>query len=314
MISLYLHYIVTGNDINVRLSTILKTKLHISNRLLIKLKNGRCIFVNNKICNTDYIVKTDDIILIDLDNLDNTDNKNTINFNYPLYNFKLDILFEDEYLLIINKPDFMPVHPCSSNTDTTLLNAVYNYYNKQKYTSTKAHIITRLDSNTSGICVIAKNSYIQELFVNLKDKIQFKKEYIAFVNNIIKENHGYIINNIIRDENSIITRKVTNDINIGKYAKTEYNVIERNIKLNYTKVKVILHTGRTHQIRVHFASIGHTLLGDELYANIYNKNYSKICKKYIHRHALHCSLISFIHPITKKNIEIICNIPNNFNF
>ena len=305
-----LNYTVATNDINIRLSNILKNKLHISNRLLIKLKNGKCIFVNDKICNVDYIVNENDKIQVKLDNIYNNNIKT---FNYPLHNFKLDILFEDEYLLIVNKPAFMPVHPCSNNIDKTLLNAIYNYYNDRKYINCTAHIITRLDSNTSGICFIAKNSYIQELFITLKDKINFKKSYIALVNNIIKVNHNFIINNISRDENSIITRKVTNDINIGKYAKTEYTVTRRNYNLNYTEVIVTLHTGRTHQIRVHFASLGHTLLGDELYANIYDKSYSKECKRYINRHALHCSLISFIHPITNELIDITCNVPKDFN-
>ena len=302
-----LNFDVKDSEAGMRLSCVLKTKLHISNRLLIKLKNGKCIFVNNIICNVDYKLKRNDKILIKLNNIE------TSSFNYPLYDFKLDILFEDDYLIIVNKPAFIPVHPCTNNSNKTLLNAIYNYYEKQNYKNCKAHIITRLDSNTSGICVIAKNSYIQDLFVSLKKILNLTKTYTALVNNIIANDHDYIINNIARNEHSIITRKVTNDINLGKYAKTEYTVLNRNIDLNYTKVSVILHTGRTHQIRVHFASIGHTLLGDELYANIYDKDYSNICKTYINRHALHSSSISFMHPITHKTVKISCNEPLDFN-
>ena len=301
-----LNYTVTYADIGTRLNVLLKNKLNISTRLLLKLKNGKCIFVNNTITTTDYVVKENDYITVNLNNIDITND-----FKYPLYDKKLDILYEDEYLLIVNKEAFMPVHPCSNNKDTTLLNAIFNYYHKQNYINCNAHILTRLDSNTSGICIIAKNSYIQELFISKKDTLNLTKQYIAFTNNIIKKDHGYIVNNIQRNPNSIITRIVTNNFNIGKYAKTEYFVLERNVEKNYTKVKVILHTGRTHQIRVHFASIGHVLLGDDLYADIYDKVYLNTCKELINRHALHCSEVSFIHPITNKKIQISCNFPND---
>ena len=298
-----LKYTTTPQDVGKRLNIILKDKLYISTRLLIKLKNGNCIFVNNIITTTNYFIKQNDIITVDLNNIAS----NNI-FKYPLYDYTLDILYEDDYLLIVNKPAFMPVHPCLNNLDNTLLNAVYNYYIKKGYKNVNAHIITRLDSNTSGICIIAKNSYIHELFNQKNKLINIKKEYIALVNNIVKKDHDYIINNIVRNENSIITRKISTVPSIGKYAKTEYFVLERNIEKNYTKVRIILHTGRTHQIRVHFASIGHVLLGDSLYAELYDINYLPVCKKYINRHALFCSNVSFNHPITDNYINIICKL------
>lgn len=301
-----LNYVIQINDENKRLSDILRNKLYISKNLLLKLKNGKCIFVNDKITATNYITKFNDAIMIDFTNIDKQES------SIACYDIDLDVLYEDDYLLIVNKPPFIPIHPCGSNKTTTLANALLNYFKKKNYNINTIHILTRLDTNTSGICLVAKNEYIQELFKIQSDSIQLKKEYTAFVNNILPKDHDIIENYICRDVDSIITRTTTNDPTVGKYAKTEYFVLNRNIEKNYTKVKIILHTGRTHQIRVHFASNGYVLLGDDLYANRYDNNYSKICNNYIARQALHCSNLSFIHPITNENIIINSNLYNDF--
>lgn len=302
-----LKYEAKINDNNKRLSDILRKELYISKRLLIKLKNGKCIFVNETPTNVDYLLKTNDKITVNLNHI----TKNTNNTNLMFYDMDLNILYEDNYLLIVDKPANMPVHPGASNLNSTLANVIISYYKKQKYNISTVHILTRLDTNTSGICLIAKNEYIQELFMQKKEVINLQKEYIAFVNNIIKNNHGFIIKNIKRDDDSIITRGVTENNSLGQTAKTEYFVLEKNINKNFTKIKITLHTGRTHQIRVHFASINHILLGDELYANKYDKTYSKICKEYINRQALHCYKLTFIHPINNKTISITADLPND---
>lgn len=244
-----LEYIAKKQDENIPLKYILKNILHISSGLLLKLKNNKCIFVNDNISLVNTLVKENDKILI---NLDNIDKDNTPNIN-P-YDRKLNILFEDEYILVIDKPSNLEVHPSVNNYDKTLANMVMNYYNEMNYNINKIHILTRLDKDTSGICIIAKNEYIQNLFSS-KNIIQ--KEYIAIVNGIVKNDHDMIEKNISRKEGSIIIRQV-NDA--GEYCKTEYFVLHRNIQNNYTCTKVILHTGRTHQIRVHMAYLGHVLL------------------------------------------------------
>jgi len=189
----------------------------------------------------------------------------------------------------------MPTHPSSDNYTNTLSNRVASYLKKQGINN--IHIITRLDKNTTGICIFAKNEYIQELFVKKKKKINLEKQYIAVVNGIMENRHGIIEKNIARMNDTIILRHTVSD-GTGDYAKTEYEVINENVKENYSVLKVKLYTGRTHQIRVHMIDIGHILLGDTLYANYYG---IKDIDKLITRQALHARKVSFFHPMFSVN-------------
>lgn len=293
-------YTVLKEDENQKLKNILKNKLYISSVLLIKLKKYDCIMVNGNSTYTNYLIKENDVITVDLDKVEV---KNKFENKFKLIDSSLDILYEDEYLLIVNKPANMPVHPSSQNYENTLSNIVASYLKKQGIFN--IHIVTRLDHNTTGICIFAKNSYIQELFVRKKDIIDFKKWYIAIVNGNVKETHGIITANIARKKDTIILREVNKS---GDFAKTEYFVESYNEEKDFTIVKILLHTGRTHQIRVHMSHIGHVLLGDDLYAQEYN---TKDITKFINRQALHSSKISFNHPITNKYIEIECQLPTD---
>lgn len=300
-----LNYKVLKYDENKKLKDILKKRLNISTELLKKLKYSNSIFVNNKNEFVNYIVKENDEILVDLENYLLLKDAPKFEDKFILNDAPLDILYEDEYLLIINKPANMPTHPSSDNYDNTLSNIVASYLKKQNIFN--IHIVTRLDKNTTGICIFAKNEYIQELFVRKKDKINLQKEYIAIVNGIVENNHDIITKNIKRMENTIILRETT-DLDLGDWAKTEYTVLKRNLDLNYTVLKVLLHTGRTHQIRVHMIDIGHILLGDTLYATHYNiENIDKL----ISRQALHAYSVTFNHPITNEVIKIVAPIPED---
>ena len=257
------------------------------------------IKVNNKIENINYILKENDIINVNITDF----NTNSFSDKFKIIDLPFNILYEDDYLLIVDKGPNMPIHPSSDNYENTLSNIVAFYLKKQNINN--IHIITRLDKNTSGICIFAKNEYIQELFVRKKDDINLVKKYICIVNGILEKDHDFITYPIARKPNSIILRQVNED---GNFAKTEYNVISRNIKNNYTVVEVTLHTGRTHQIRVHMGYIGHTLLGDDLYAKEYGVD---DITKYISRQALHCYNITFNHPITNEKINIVSPLPND---
>lgn len=312
VIILKLTYLVKENDKGKLLKDILKKKLYISNILLNKLKLTNSIFVNNVSKYVNYILNENDTIIIDFENMskaiyqDKTTHfykKDAYLYKYERYEYNLDILYEDEYLLIINKPSFMPVHPSCTNYKYTLSNAVATYLEKKNIFS--IHIVTRLDKNTSGICIFAKNAYIQELFIRKKENISIKKEYLAIANGKILKNHDIIQKNISRKKDSIIVREINNE---GDFAKTEYFVKKRNYDRNYTVIKVLLHTGRTHQIRVHMASINHVLLGDSLYAKEYN---IQNIDKYINRQALHSYKVTFTHPITNKIINIQAPIPDD---
>lgn len=300
-----LNYIAKSYDKDKKLKDILKKRLYISTELLKKLKYSNCIFVNGKEEFVNYLVKENDTVTVDLEKYLDIKDAPKFEDKFVLKDAPLNILYEDEYLLIVNKPENMPTHPSSDNYDNTLSNVVAAYLKKQGINN--IHIVTRLDKNTTGICIFAKNEYIQELFVRRKEKLNLKKEYIAIVNGIIKEEHGIIEKNIARMDNTIILRHTVSD-DTGDYAKTEYNVLKRNEEKNYTVVKVLLHTGRTHQIRVHMIDIGHILLGDTLYAEHYDvQNIDKL----ISRQALHAYSISFNHPITNEFIQIQANIPDD---
>jgi 23S rRNA pseudouridine1911/1915/1917 synthase len=298
-------YIALERDKDKKLKDILKKKLYISSELLKKLKYSNCIFVNNKETYTNYIVNVNDEICVDLDLYISKKSTPKFEDKFELVNSDLDILYEDEYLLIVNKPANMPTHPSSDNYTNTLSNIVAAYLKKQNIYN--IHIITRLDKNTTGICIFAKNEYIQELFVKKKEKINLKKEYTAIVNGIVQEDHGIIEKNIARMSNTILLRQ-TVDNNYGDYAKTEYNVIFKNTNLNYTVLNVLLHTGRTHQIRVHMIDLGHILLGDTLYAEFYGiQNIDKL----ISRQALHARKIEMNHPITNEHLVVQAPIPED---
>lgn len=303
-----IEYSALKYDNNKKLKDILKKRLYVSSELLKKIKLANCIYVNNKNQHINYIVSENDNICIDLEKYISLKTSAKFEDKFELVDGDLDILYEDDYLLIINKPANMPTHPSSDNYTNTLSNIVANYLKKQGIYN--IHIITRLDKNTTGICIFAKNEYIQELFVKKKDKINLKKEYTAIVNGIIPNDFGIIEKNIVRMDNTILLRKTIDNNNLGDYAKTEYNVLSRNTSLNYSIVNVILHTGRTHQIRVHMIDIGHILLGDTLYAKYYNVT---DIDKLISRQALHARKVTMYHPITNELLCIEATIPEDMN-
>ena len=279
-----LNYIVK-DEVNIR--QVLREKFGISERLLTKLKKSKKIFLNdsNKIY-MDMYVKPNDKISVNLDF--DEDNSNII----PV-KMDLKILYEDESIIIVDKPANMPVHPSLNHYEDSLSNGIKYYFNALGL-KRKIRPINRLDKNTSGIVIFAKNEYIQDRLN------KYHKEYLAIVVGKLLGS-GIIDKPIARKEDSIIERCIDSN---GEKSITEYEVIQ-NFKVNNANlslVKCILHTGRTHQIRVHMKSIGHPILGDTLYGN-----YSEL----INRQALHAYKICFIHPITKKEIEITSSIPND---
>ena len=264
---------------------IVKRRLHISTRLYKKIIND--ILLNNHECHTSNRVKIGDKILVNLDNTYDSDNLYT---KFNIWEHKLDIVYEDEYLLCINKEKGVPCHPSAMHQEKTVYNAVINYYIKNGK-KIPIHFVNRLDKDTTGVVIIAKHKYVQEYLSRKMQNNELTKKYIAVVFGKLENKEGIIEKRIRRKEGSIILREVTEDES-ADYAKTGYKVLRYNEKNNYTVVEVTLYTGRTHQIRVHFASIGHPLLGDELYAKE-SKIGAHDIFKYIDRQALHASEITF---------------------
>ena len=284
-----LNYMIKENEKYNNLKKILKQEFHISDRLLKKLKNNNQIFINNFPVSINSSFKTNDMISILLDFDETSDNIIPTKMN-------LNILFEDDAMLIVNKPPYLPVHPSMNHFTDSLSNGIKYYYNSINL-SRKIRPVNRLDKDTSGIVIFAKNEYVQESLISQMKSNKFKKKYIALVDGILEKNTGIINAPICRKENSIIERKVS--IN-GQSAVTYFKVLKRYN--NYSLVEFLLETGRTHQIRVHSSYLGHAILGDTLYGS---------SSSLISRQALHAYKINFIHPINHKNLEIIADIPDD---
>ena len=283
----------TIEENNKTIKQILKERLFISDRLLTFLKKNSLILYNNdKITNLNILARLNSTVTVDL-NFEE-DNNNIV----PI-KMDLKIIYEDEALLIIDKPAGIPVHPSILHYTNSLSNGVKYYFDSINFKK-KIRPVNRLDRNTSGIVIFAKNQYIQECLIHQMQTKEFKKTYLAVVEGHLKKLNGTIDAPITRKENSIIERCVAEN---GEKSITHYKVLKQNFEKNYDIVECLLETGRTHQIRVHLSYIGHPLIGDTLYGNN---------SKYISRQALHAYKVEFIHPITNKLTQFTSDLPKDF--
>lgn len=215
--------------------------------------------------------------------------------NIPPVNLPLDIIYEDEDIIVVNKPAGMPVHPSLNNYENSLANALMYYYQEQG----KPFIFrctNRLDRDTSGLTVIAKHMVSSAILSNMGVRHEITREYLAIVRGELIPEEETVDAPIGRAESSLIERKI--DFEKGEHAVTHYRVAEE--KNGHSLVSLILETGRTHQIRVHMKYIGHPLVGDCLY----NPD-----MEYITRQALHSYRLSFTHPITGESMEFTAPLP-----
>ena len=292
-----LKYIVKDEKYQ-NINQILKQEFHISARLQHKLIEEKHVFLNNIFVDTRSTISKNDIITVNLDFEE--ESKNIVPTK-----MELNIIYEDEAFLILNKPAGIAVHPSVLHYEDTLSNGV-KYYFKSIGLKRKIRPVNRLDLNTSGLIVFAKSEYIQECLIQQMSSNLFKKDYIAIAIGHFEKTKGTINLPIARKENSVIERCVS--VHGGQTAITEYEILQE-IKINsecFSIVKCHLQTGRTHQIRVHMSAIGHPLLGDTLYGSSSPSNL-------ISRQALHSSKISFVHPITNTVLEFTSNLPNDMS-
>lgn len=285
---------VIDND-GIRIDKYLLDKLDISRNKIQKLINDNNILVNGKSVKTSYIVRVDDLIECDFLYKEKID---ILPEDIPL-----DIVYEDDDLLVVNKPSGMVVHPAVGNYSHTLVNALMYYCNNLSQVNgvIRPGIIHRIDADTSGLLLVAKNDMAHvDLAKQISEK-SVKREYIALVDGVIKEDTATIDAPIGRDVKNRKKMCVTADN--SKDAITNIKVIERY--KNSTLITCSLLTGRTHQIRVHMNYIGHSVINDPVYG-------SKKLVDSLFGQMLHARKIGFVHPRTHEYMEFTCEPPEKF--
>ena len=283
---MHIEYRVTSDNDNRKVSHILKNHLKFSCGEIRRIKRSAGLMVNDQTVRLDWLVKEGDLIRV---NFQDDNDQPVIPQDIPL-----NILFEDEHILVVNKPFNMLVHPLSYHVLNTLANGVIYHWQMQGHNS-KFRSVSRLDKDTSGVILIAKSSYIcHQLAEQMKNGI-CRREYLTVVHNRITMNSGIINFPIGRPYDDSLIFGVTSQ---GKEAITHFTVIQRFA--NGSLVKLRLETGRTHQIRVHMRHLGHPLMGDDLYGGSLDL---------IQRQALHSWRLEFNHPITKENMHLEAPLP-----
>lgn len=264
----------------------------ISKRALTAIKfEGGEILVNGREQNVRYILQAGDEITITFPQEQMSDGL------FPQQG-PLTIVYEDEALLVLNKPAYMSTIPSREHPDGSIANYVAGYFQEQNVAST-VHVVTRLDRDTSGLLCIAKHRHIHHLTGQMQQTGAIHREYEAIVHGHVEPQT--IIAPIGRKETSIIEREVRAD---GQHAHTDVLLLKQ-LTIDgrpYSHIRLKLHTGRTHQIRVHMAYIGHPLVGDELYGGQ---------RELIARQALHCVKLQLRHPITDQALLFECILPSD---
>lgn len=278
---------------NIRLDNYLIDKLDSSRSKIQKLIKNNSILVNDKNTKSSYLVKTGDIITI-------TDVKEESS-NIEPEDIKLDIVYEDECLLVVNKPSGMVVHPGCGNKNHTLVNALMHHSKLSNLDNIRPGIVHRIDAYTSGLLMVAKDDKThRELALELKSN-KAKRKYLALVHGVIVEDTATIDAPIGRDTKNRKKMCVTS-VN-SKDAITHIKVLERYIDTTF--IECTLETGRTHQIRVHLSYINHPIVNDSVYGH----------KKQINPtfgQMLHAYTLGFIHPVTHEYLEFKAEPPKEF--
>jgi pseudouridylate synthase len=304
--------LIVDSDVHTQSMNHIIKQHHISQRMRRRLRNEGIITVNDEPATWNTLVHGGDHLVMKL----------TPEQEFSLSPMDLDIVYEDEHILVINKAAGVLMHPTSTVRDHTLANGVLYYY-QETHQHYDFHPVHRLDKDTSGIVIIAKTSVVQHAFD--KKHTHFYKTYDAIVEGKLPAVPLTINWPIGRKPGSIIQRYCTTE---GKPARTDITVIshntrpivdkspiidsntiigsnnmaDENCETHFTHVQCLLHTGRTHQIRVHVSQLGYPLAGDDLYGGHLD---------YIQRQALHAARVSFHHPMTNEWLELSADMPQD---
>jgi 23S rRNA pseudouridine1911/1915/1917 synthase len=292
-----LEFIVTNELVSIRLdkavSQLVKelTRSHVQ-----KLLDDGCITVNQKKYEKNYKLKLNDVIIVNIPDLKTIE--------ATAQDIPLEVVYEDRELIIINKPQGMVVHPAAGNLDGTLVNALLHHCGSSLSGINgviRPGIVHRIDKNTSGLLIVAKNDTAHKMLAAQIKAHSFTRIYEAVVIGNIKEDEGMIDAPIGRDP--FHRKRMAVQERNSRNAVTHYKVLKRYGKFTYVQLK--LETGRTHQIRVHMAFIGHPLAGDDVYGG---KKQSSI----LNGQCLHAKIIGFVHPTTGEYMEFTSLLPQYF--
>lgn len=275
-------------DKELTLKKVLLDKLNMSVRFINKMKKDKNILVNSKYQTLSYETKVGDLIEVRIDEDSN---------QFEPQNLDTQVLYEDFDIMMINKPPYMVVHPTKSHPDKTIANGLM-FYLKDKKENPRIRFVNRLDMNTSGLLIVAKNAYAHHLLSQDMNENKVIKKYIAIVKGVIEEDCGTIDQPIYREEEESIKRIVDER---GQKSVSHFKVIQR--LEDATIVQVLLETGRTHQIRVHLSHLGYGIIGDELYGYV--------DESLIKRQALHAHELEFNQPRTKEKIDFKAELPDD---
>lgn len=277
-----------------RLDSYLSNKLDISRSKVKKLIDENKIKVNDKVVKSSYKIKENDLITIE--------EIKEEEMNIKKENIPLEIVYEDDDVIVVNKPNKMVVHPAPGNYSGTLVNALLYHFNSLSDIngSIRPGIVHRIDAETTGLLMVAKNNKAHEILAKELEEKKTYRKYIALVHGVIMHDTGTIDAPIGRDENDRKKMKVT-DIN-SKEAITHFKVLERYNKA--TLIELRLETGRTHQIRVHMNYIGYPVVNDPVYGRRKIIDDTGQC--------LHAKELGFVHPTTGKYMQFTSELPECF--
>ncbi|MBQ6889011.1 MAG: RluA family pseudouridine synthase [Lachnospiraceae bacterium] len=285
-------YTITSEYENKPIDFYLKSMGFSSQNIIELKKMPESILLNGLWVYTRTLLHTGDSLTIHLSETSTSDKIKPVLLPFP-------IVYEDEDILVVNKPADMPIHPSQNNYENTLANAAAFYFTTQNIPFT-FRCINRLDRNTTGLTVIAKHMVSANILGKMVADKTLEREYLAICTGNPQPSEGIIEKPIGRVQGSTIERCI--DFEHGDYAVTRYKVLETGA--DFAFLSLVLGTGRTHQIRVHMASIGHPLLGDSLYNAAPGQK--------IKRQALHSYRLSFPHPITGQSLVFTAPIPDDF--
>ena len=280
---------IKSTDVGKSVKEFLKEQM-ISKTALTDIKfHGGKITVNEHEVNVRYPLQINDVLIITFPEEEPSE-------GLIPERISLDIVYEDEYVLVINKPQGMNTIPSREHPTGSLANSLIGYFQSIKLQAT-THIVTRLDRDTSGLVLVAKHRHVHHLLSQQQKSGLIKRMYVAFAEGVFQTNSGSIEEPIGRSDTSIIEREVRRD---GQYALTHYRVIQQFP--TFTWLELQLATGRTHQIRVHLSYIGHPLLGDDLYGGRVDL---------MNRQALHCKQLLFKHPFLNETMQFSSELPDD---